>query len=189
MLLRVSDVLEQTADDVDPAGRQIDDLLAAAGIARSTFYLHFRDKAELLDALGEHVFGEFLDVAGFWWALEAPVTRPDVREAMERLCDAYRVRRGTVSAVVDAAANDTGLRDRYRRLVHEVVGALEAAIVAGQLTGTIDASLDARGTATWIAWMIERGMTQLVMPADANATDRLLQTLTDLVWNALYAPA
>jgi hypothetical protein len=49
--------------------------------------------------------------------------------------------------------------------------------------------LDPQRTAAWLTWMAERGLYQLVAPAGPAAAERLLDALTDITWNTLYAGA
>lgn len=191
MLLDLSHAYEdQSADEPRPSGEvHLDELLEAAGIARSTFYVYFEDRADLLTALSELVLGRLAATARFLWALPAPVTRTDVREAMERLADAYRSHRGAVELAAGTTAQSTRARDEFRALVGEVVAEFADGIEDGRRRGAIDPAVDANATATWLVWMLERGLAVLLIPADAAATDRVLQSLTDLVWNILYRGA
>jgi len=50
-----------------------------------------------------------------------------------------------------------------------------------------DPELDPRRSARWLIWMIERGLYQLVSPAGSREAERLLDSLTHLVWRSLYA--
>ncbi|MCK9248012.1 MAG: TetR/AcrR family transcriptional regulator [Solirubrobacteraceae bacterium] len=190
MLLDIS----RSFEDDDPRARRpgelhLDELLEAAGIARSTFYVYFEDRADLLSALSELVLGELIEAARFWWALPDPVTRDDVREAMERIADAYRTHRGAVELAAGTAVESTRARDGFRANVGAVIASFAAGIDEGRRRGTIVDDVDPTAAATWLVWMLERGLARLLMPADAEETDRVLRSLTDLVWNILYRDA
>lgn len=47
----------------NPCGKiSVQSIVRKTGISRSTFYLHFQDKMDLLHQLTEHIIGEFLDL-------------------------------------------------------------------------------------------------------------------------------
>lgn len=77
-------------------------------------------------------------------------------------------------------------RAQQQNLIDQVVSALTAYITEAQRGGTADPALDANRTARWLIWMIERGLYQLIVGADADETERLLDALTDIVWRVIY---
>jgi len=166
----------------------VERLVREAGIARSTFYVYFEDKGDLLAALVEDVIDALIEAAGHWWRLAPDAEKADLREAMEQIADTYRTHRVVMAAAVEASAYDERIAEQVASLVDRAVAAVAVHIRDGQGAGSVDRSLDPRQTAVWLTWMTERGLFQLVSPADAEQTDRLLQAMTDIVWNVLYAP-
>ena len=53
----------------------VERLVTEAGISRSTFYVYFEDKGDLLQALTADVMIEVIDAARAWWALPADADR------------------------------------------------------------------------------------------------------------------
>lgn len=83
-------------------------IAAQAGIARSTFYLYFSDKTQLLIRLAESVNARSFDIASAW--------RPD--DGPERLADTftdviadYRAQSALLAAVHEASAYDPAIRE------------------------------------------------------------------------------
>jgi len=167
----------------------IDRLAERAGLARSTFYLHFSDKVELLEALAVDVIDEIVDAGEYWWSLGPGITKEDLREGLERLADAYRSHHTVMTAVVEAASYDERIRRHFELLVTTGSKQIADHIRKGQEQGFVARELDAETTAGWITWMSERGLYKCVIPADAAQTERHMQTYTNIVWNTLYEGA
>ncbi len=165
----------------------VERIIRAGGISRSTFYTYFGDKADLLGAMAQHVVAEVLDTGDSWWSLPHEAGREELREALRPPIDAYRAHATLLGAVVEAAGYDARSREQLNRLVGGATSALEAHIRACQRAGSASPELDPGRSAEWLSWMIERGLYQLVSPASKREAERLLDSLTGLVWRALYA--
>src|SRR5436189_5393598 len=63
----------------------VERLVAEAQISRSTFYVYFEDKGDLLQALTEDVMTKVIDAARAWWELPPEADRADVEVAMRGL--------------------------------------------------------------------------------------------------------
>src|SRR5262245_53872352 len=92
-------------------------LVKEAGLARSTFYVYFEDKADLLSALTEEAVHELVETTRFWWDLPPEADRDDLRGALRRTYGAFLPHKGVMAAVVEVASYDAGVRERYDRLV------------------------------------------------------------------------
>ncbi len=165
----------------------VERLVREAGIARSTFYVYFEDKEDLLGALAEDVIDGVIEAASYWWQLPADATKADLREAMERIADTYRTHRVVMAAVVEATAYDAQIAEQLGALVQRARDAVAEHVRHGQEHGYVDPSVDPAQAATWLTWMTERGLLQLISPASAEDTELLMRSLTDVVWNVLYA--
>jgi TetR/AcrR family transcriptional regulator, ethionamide resistance regulator len=148
-------------------------VVAEAGISRSTFYAYFVDKTTLLRTWYAEFTEVILDAAQAWWSLNGTATKDDVRAALERIMDAYR-------AHPELMAVDDAMR-RY-------IDGLRRHIENGQAGGFIDPSLPAAETAYWLQWMAERGLHQMVRAESEAGQERLAEAYASIVWNTLYAP-
>src|SRR6184192_1954998 len=81
----------------------VERLVGEAGVSRSTFYVYFEDKGDLLKVLTEDVMTEVIDAARGWWELPREADRADVETAMRVIAAAYRGHVTLMAAVVEAS--------------------------------------------------------------------------------------
>jgi AcrR family transcriptional regulator len=168
------------------ADLSVEAIITAGGISRSTFYVYFADKGDLLVAMAQDVIGDLVAAGTPWWELSSNATHDDLREALRVPVDTYRRHRTILATVTETAAYDPRVRGQQQHLVDQVVSALTSYIADAQRSGMVEATLDANRTAQWMIWMFERGLYQLIAGADDDETERLLDALTDIVWRVIY---
>ncbi|MCK9248040.1 MAG: TetR/AcrR family transcriptional regulator [Solirubrobacteraceae bacterium] len=167
----------------------VERLVSEAGISRSTFYVYFEDKGDLLSAWFGDITSEIAAAAAGWWQLGPDVTRDAVHEALDRVVRTYRPHTTLMAAMYDTASYDAGVRDLTDAMMTSNVAGLRKHIRTGQQQGFITERLNAEETAAWLTWMAERGFHRLVRAASDEDVDRLIDAYTDIVWFTLYAPA
>ncbi|WP_320671876.1 TetR/AcrR family transcriptional regulator [Patulibacter defluvii] len=183
-------VVERLLDDGESFTEiSVERMVSEAGVSRSTFYVYFEDKGDLLTAWFEEIRAEVTEAADAWWALGAEATRDEVRAALDQIVKTYRPHTTLMAAVYDAAAYDANVRDLVTEMMDNNVAGLRKHIKAGQKAGFVDADLLPGQTAGWLTWMAERGLHQLVRTASPAELEKLIDAYTDIVWNTLYAPA
>jgi TetR/AcrR family transcriptional regulator, ethionamide resistance regulator len=165
----------------------VERLITAVDISRSTFYVYFDDKGDLLRAMAEDVTRDLAEAGAVWFTLSITATKKDLRAALKPLFDTYRRHRTLLGAITETASYDARIREQHLTLVETAVTGLTGHIKEHQKAGAAAAELDASRTARWLTWMLERGLYQLVAPASDAEAARLLTTMTDLVWRTLYA--
>jgi len=161
-------------------------LVKEAGLARSTFYVYFEDKADLLSALTEEAVHELVETTRFWWDLPPEADRDDLRAALRRTYEAFVPHKGVMASVVEVASYDPEVSKRYDTLVARSIDQAAAHIEEGIRDGFVAPDLDPRRTAAWICWMIERGLSYIGRPGNEAELEQWLDGLTGLVWNTLY---
>ncbi|MGQ0466492.1 MAG: TetR/AcrR family transcriptional regulator [Sporichthyaceae bacterium] len=167
----------------------VERLVAAAGVARSTFYVYFEDKGELLRAWLEDITGELDTSAKGWWKLDEQAKYDDLRAALSAIVETYRPHTNLMAAAFDAAAYDAGVREATQGLMTHNAAGLRKHIRTGQQKGFVDPYLPPAEVAQWLTWMAERGFHQLVRGADDGVVEALIDGYTAIVWNTLYANA
>jgi len=169
----------------------VERLAAQAGVSRSTFYVHFQDKGELVRRLTGRVLGELREVSGRWWLAAEHAVREDLHASLAAIVEVYRRRGAVFTAVVETATYDPGVAAELRSLMQGIVQATQQAIERGQAAGVMRPVAPAE-TAAVLTWMVERAGYQLVRGGDPDgdpAQDaRIADVLTDIVWTTLYLP-
>lgn len=164
----------------------IDRLATEAGISRSTFYVYFEDKSDLLNALGEEVIAGLVSAAEEWWTITDDVSVEEIERALRGITDVYIAHHAIWQAIVETAASDARMRREYATLIQFSRDRFETHIATGQRAGFVAPDVDPEHAAGWLTWMTERGLVQLVAPANDARRERLVRALTHVVWNSLY---
>jgi AcrR family transcriptional regulator len=187
---RLLDAVERLlADGENFTELPVERLVSLAGVSRSTFYVYFEDKGELIRAWLADIIAELDVAAQGWWSLGADADWDDLRAALGRVVAVYRPHTTLMAAAFDAAAYDGGVREQVDQLMQRNTAGLRKHIRSGQAGGFVDEKLLAAQTAAWLTWMAERGLHQLVRDADEADLERLVDAYATIVWNTLYAGA
>ena len=180
-------VVEQLVENgVRYADLSVEAIITAGGISRSTFYVYFDDKGDLLVAMAQDVIGDLLADGASWWELPVDATREDLRKALRVPIDTYRKHQIILGTIAETAAYDPRAQEQQQNLINQVVAALTSYIGDAQRAGVADAHLDAARTAQWLIWMIERGLYQLVGTGDDDEVEHQLDSLVEIVWRVVY---
>lgn len=160
----------------------VEQLCSEAGVARSTFYVHFRDKGELVTRVAERMLGQLSDAAEAWWVPAAG--REELLAATRRLVGVYARHRAVLAALAETAAYDAELRKVQERLVDRHARPLVELIEVGRSDGTIR-DVHTRETVVALVGMVQVACERLARD-DEDALDRLAEALTSIAWHALY---
>jgi len=165
----------------------VERLVQEAEISRSTFYVYFEDKGDLLRAWFAQITGELQGAAADWWELQGEIRREDLHAALLKIVDAYRPHTPLMATAYDAASYDTAVREEVTAMMDSNTAGLRKHIRRGQSEGWIAPNLPAAETASWLTWMAERGFHVMLRSADDAETAALVDAYTDVIWNTLYA--
>jgi TetR/AcrR family transcriptional regulator, ethionamide resistance regulator len=184
---RVLPVVEQKVVEAGSyANLRVEDILRDAVLSRSTFYRYFKDKNELLLALGEPVFADVRAAAIRPWDRSTAPSRDELRAELRRNFDIYLPHVPVICAMVEASYYSPTVRELFEQGFAEVQRSIAGHIAQGQRAGFVRPDVLADETAAWITWMAERGMTQIAATADDAALDRLAESLATMVWCTVY---
>jgi AcrR family transcriptional regulator len=165
----------------------VNELVADAGIAKSTFYQHFTGKNDLLRSLLEEVIIG-AGAANAWLDFDGPVTVEQVKAHIQERTETYLPYLPVTAAAFDAIYVDSEVRETARQLMTLLNDSIEAHVRKGQAGGWIDPSLPPHEIAVWLNWAISRGFQQLVLGADDATIRERIAGFSQLVWRVLYAP-
>ncbi|MFC5142726.1 TetR/AcrR family transcriptional regulator [Actinomycetospora rhizophila] len=167
----------------------VERLAARAGVSRSTFYVHFADKGQLLSELTADVVDQLLEAGRGWWGHDPPASRDDLRAKAETIVATYRPRAELMRAVIDSSSHDPAVREVFRALTGRYVTEIAAHIETGQEAGTVRRDVPPGPTAQMLTSMAERGLDRMLRGADDAAARDAVEAFTAIVWNTLYRDA
>lgn len=165
---------------------KVEQIIGRAGMARSTFYRYFDDKAALLLALSEPALADVVMAARGPWELGPDATREDLEQAMRATIAVYQPHIALLNAMIELSAYNPAVGDRYLAGFEVARAFIADKIRDGQTGGYMRADLIPDETAAWLTWMAERGMARLIPNADSQQIDRLVAAFTSLLWHAVY---
>lgn len=164
----------------------VEELAREAGIARSTFYLHFRDKGELVQALMQRVMSEVLDAMAGWFAQPQVADRVALRRSLAGVVAAYQQHRAVMLAVVETAAYDPEVArifyERMSQMTRQMRQAIEGVARDRGATAPLPEVSDI------LVWAFERSCHQLLANKTPEQVERVIDALNHVCWHSLYAP-
>jgi TetR/AcrR family transcriptional regulator, ethionamide resistance regulator len=167
----------------------VDRLATEAGISRASFYIYFEDKGELLRRLAGQVFDDLADAGDKWWSVADRRDPADAKTAISAIIAGYRRHQPLLVALNEMAGYDPLVGAAYREILTAIAARFEAVIEHGQATGAIRRELPRATAANVLVWMVERATQQNLPRSPAAFDSELSDTLTQLVWAALYLEA
>ena len=164
----------------------VERLAGAAGISRSTFYLYFRDKSDLLQRLGAAMVADVYS-DGRGWEPDGPDGGlVGLTQAYVAYLRHYRAQRALFAAIVETAAYDAGLRTWWSGQRDRFLDVVRAQLLAEQAAGRTAGDLDVDRTAD----VVVRGGFQVLQEQVINggeATDvAVARELAATHWYGAY---
>jgi AcrR family transcriptional regulator len=166
-------------------GLSVDRIAAEAGVSRATFYLHFRDKYELVSRLADDLFRwREEDWVG---ELAAPeVERETLERIMRDIVSRWVANQAVLAAIVELAEYDSGIRDAWRGAM-DAVARRAAAQFEAHWAGSPARPADPAMIAEVFTWMFERCCHQIAR--DPRREDGLAEAMAEVIWRVLDYPA
>ncbi|MEO3788290.1 TetR/AcrR family transcriptional regulator [Actinocorallia sp. B10E7] len=158
----------------------------AAGVARSTFYLHFPDKSRLLIALAEQGGQRMFDAAITWWRGDHSTGPDGVAEAIARMIAEYRANRWVLLAVSEVSAYDPDVTAYYQARLDRFTRLTRERLDEERLAGTVSPGLDSPTTAALLTWMVERTISMHCRDDDTAGDEQLARSLGRAIWLTVY---
>lgn len=185
VLRRLIAATERLLEDRQPfADITIEQLAAEAGIARSTFYMHFRDRGAFVQEIGSSLIEDFAGVVAGLLALGPGPTREDLAKVMHSLLEAWRPHEHLVPPILETLPQSPELRRAYEQGLTRVAAVFEAFI--RQQPRELVRDRDPQYLSTVLTHMCEQTIAQEVTGANADRRARIAQALADVCWNAIF---
>ncbi|MFF0492483.1 TetR/AcrR family transcriptional regulator [Nocardia sp. NPDC004068] len=157
-----------------------------AEIARSTLYLYFPDKSQLLIALAEQATVGAFGAALTWWQSDHTDGPAGVEQAMRQMLSECRTHIYLMLALSELSAYDPDVAAYWLGRVGTFIDAVRDRLAREQRTGAIQSDLDPETTAHTLTWMVERTMTVHCRTRPESADEQLARSLARAIWLTVY---
>ncbi|MCC6706728.1 MAG: TetR/AcrR family transcriptional regulator [Gammaproteobacteria bacterium] len=165
----------------------VDALSREAGIARATFYLHFRDKGELVARLIARVADEVVGAGGLWFVHAEDARFEDLRAAMARFFDAYLEHHAILAAAAETAPYDRQVANLHTRMLERFVAESRQAVQRIAASGRAHPGLPPM-VAEVLSWSVNHTYVQYGKGLDDAQRQAFIDTWSHVVWHSIFAP-
>lgn len=182
------EILEAAAElliEVEFRDLTIDRLMARTGLQRSSFYVHFRDRNDVLLRLLARVGAELFDASARWFdGTDDPVA--DLEYALTGVVEVFASHGQILRAALEGAHHDDVIEHAYEGVVQTLVEAVAKRLRAEQRQGRLHLS-DPDAAAEALTLMNERVLQRNLAKPGPNDSRAVIDTLM-LVWQRTLYP-
>jgi AcrR family transcriptional regulator len=162
-------------------------ILIEANIARSTFYAHFRDKADVLSHLAAAVRKEIFDNAdSVWNAMEVVDGVETLTQLFVEGIAGHRRHFAVLSAVSEMATYDSAVRNFYTSDLHDFEARVIQDLQDRQRAGLTAADLDPSAAGKVVVWGGEQAIAHHVGTDDGSGDTAFARELATIWWYGVY---
>ncbi len=155
-----------------------------AGMARTTFYGHFRDKPTVLMRVTATTTRE-LFAGSRAWVRDDDSTLPQLEEMLFGVISGYREHGPLLRALSEVAAYEPEVAAFWRETMEVFESLLRKRLERDQAAGRISAELDAATTATFVAWGLERTFAVHLETKPQAEDERFVAGVAAAMWAAM----
>ena len=159
-------------------------IASAAGIARSTFYLYFKDKTELAIRLGGNLKQEIWDLGADW--SPCPGGLSGLAEVFENIIRHYRPRAALLAAIAEVAGYDAEVQAAWNGSVDRFTLRMADRLREEQAAGRAPVDLDPVLAAQVLVWSGERVVAQQVAAGDPAQDALVARELASQHWYGTF---
>ncbi|HET6502986.1 MAG TPA: helix-turn-helix domain-containing protein [Amycolatopsis sp.] len=155
----------------------------AAGVARSTFYLHFPDKTALLLRLATTFqYRSFALVSGWQGTGDGGGGLDELVALYEAVLRLHRDHFPVLAAIDEAMAYDDEVRRVWESQLEQFATAASDRLARDQAAGLIPADLDRTAAVRVIVWGGYRAITQHIAGDDGTGDAAFARELANIMW-------
>ena len=188
---RILDAAEQVFHAKGVAHASLEEIAASAEVTRGAIYWHFRDKAELFEAMMQRVMLPAEEMLGCNTLSCAGDALESLRQSA---CDVLlrTARDARTQRVMDIAYNKceyvgdaAGVRDRHIASQEQCLGAIQAAVKACIASGQLPKSVDARQAAIGAMSLVSGLIANWVLDPKSFSLEKAARPLVDAYFRGL----
>lgn len=158
------------------AALSIEQLTDEAGIARGTFYLHFRDKGELVARLMSQVTEEIIASSGTWMSDADAADHQELKQALVGMVATFKKHQAILAAVNDTAPYDRNVASLYKTMVDRICAQSRVSLGIIQRKG-LSRPGATDDVAEVLSWMIVMYCARFVGERNGAELERLAESL------------
>ena len=163
----------------------VEQLAREAGIGRATFYLHFRDKGELVQRLMRKLATEVRESAGAWF-LGGEVDRRSMHFALHGIVSTFKKHQAVLAAVADTAPFDPAVAEAHAQMMDELCRLSRHAVRRVRRNGRGSAGAGPE-LADLLTWFIELYCARFIARYEGKRLAALIDLLAHVCGNAIFA--
>lgn len=161
----------------------VQQISAEAGVARSSFYVHFRDKTDLLVRLATRLMAPTFDATSSWRPSDGV---EGLAEAFLRVVAFYRQHAVVRRALTEVAAYDATVRDFWDQEIRQFTDWTLTVLRAEQQAGRTPADVDPLSATQIIVTGGERAIIEHVTTRDPGSDTAFARELARIWWYGVY---
>ncbi|BFM14590.1 TetR/AcrR family transcriptional regulator [Maricurvus nonylphenolicus] len=163
----------------------VDMLRQEAGMARSTFYVYFEDKIDLISTLMEHIFEETLDPVTRWWNVTEHRTQKELIEVLLEAGKVLQQNQVAYQMIEESALYDDHLKASIDKVNRSTIQLAQKAVKKEQKGGSIRTDVTPEMVED-LHWMTNRVLTYKVISQSSSNLSRHCTSLASIMWRTLY---
>jgi AcrR family transcriptional regulator len=161
-------------------------IASAAGVARSTFYVHFADKSDLLMRLAAGAIEELFETSDEWWEHSLPDGPGALADVLLEMTRIYRRHAAVLDAVAEVAGYDPAVSAFWRERMDGYAASLRARLRERRRAGVVAAEVDPDVTAFVLVWSVERSVAEHVRAQPPRTDAAFAAGLARVVWLGIF---
>jgi AcrR family transcriptional regulator len=165
----------------------VEEVMARTSLSRSSFYVYFRDRHDLLLHVVEQIGDELFAMADLWLSGRGDPNQ-DVWEALVGVVDVYAAHGPVMRAIADASAVDREVEQVYHDLIQRFIDATASHLAEEIAAGRAADITDPEDCAFALVWMTERYLSlSLGTKPGRISHEAAVRTLYEIWLRAIYA--
>lgn len=164
----------------------VEQLAREAGIGRATFYLHFRDKGELVRRLMRRLTAEVTESAGGWFRGGGEVDRRSMHFALHGIVGTFKKHQAVLAAVTDTAPFDAAVAEAHAQMMDELCKLSRKAISQIRRDGRGSAAAGPE-LADLLTWFLELYCARFISDYQGKQVHALVELFAHICGNAIFA--
>lgn len=163
----------------------IEALCEETGIARSTFYVYFQDKSDLVQALSKEIFKENLNKGHKWWDRAEERSKPLLVSAIKEILEFAADHAAMYQVIEETRSSDPVVAEMYEAFMRESISNAQHVIAKAQKSGKIRKNVTP-DMVECLHWMVERSCTSREKKMSKKEMVSVADALSEIMWQCFY---